>query len=143
MRSLFFIEAKHSGKVFDVATGSRENGAKIIQYIKKSMDDPTVDNQLWYFNNGAIYNENSDLVIDVSDANIQNDTQIIQYENNPECSDNQRWTYNEHDKTISLKAHPNFVLDVKGSSQDDRAPIILYNKNVTPNQQFILRYINK
>ena len=38
----YWIVAQHSGKVLDVVNGSVDNGVQVIQYTKKSVDDPTV-----------------------------------------------------------------------------------------------------
>jgi hypothetical protein len=42
MTNYYWIIAKHSGKVLEVEGGSVSKGTKIIQYIKKSGDDPSV-----------------------------------------------------------------------------------------------------
>ena len=38
----YWIIAQHSGKVLDVENGSIDSCAHIVQYTKKSADDPTV-----------------------------------------------------------------------------------------------------
>uniref|UniRef100_U9UNX1 Ricin B lectin domain-containing protein n=1 Tax=Rhizophagus irregularis (strain DAOM 181602 / DAOM 197198 / MUCL 43194) TaxID=747089 RepID=U9UNX1_RHIID len=68
MTNYYWIIAQHSGKVLEVEGGSVHNCAKIIQYTKKSEDDPSVDTQLWFFDGGFIINKISGLVIDVLDG---------------------------------------------------------------------------
>lgn len=43
MTNYYWIVAQHSGKVVEVEGGSIYNCAKIIQYGKKSADDPSVN----------------------------------------------------------------------------------------------------
>uniref|UniRef100_U9TWU5 Kelch-like protein 17 n=1 Tax=Rhizophagus irregularis (strain DAOM 181602 / DAOM 197198 / MUCL 43194) TaxID=747089 RepID=U9TWU5_RHIID len=113
MTNYYWIVAQHSGKVIEVEGGSMNSCAKIIQYRKKSADDPSVDTQLWFFNGGLITNKKSGLVFDVYQEKIQNGTQIIQHGNNYEPTAHQEWDYNHEDNTITLRSNRNFVLDVK------------------------------
>ncbi|CAB4482917.1 unnamed protein product [Rhizophagus irregularis] len=142
MTNYYWIVAQHSGKVIEVEGGSTYNCANIIQYRKKSADDPSVDTQLWYFNGGLITNKKSGLVLDVYQAKIQNGTQIVQFENNYEPAAHREWDYNHEDNTITLRSNRNFVLDVKEAKKDDRVPIILQNKNNDQHQKFTLQKWN-
>ena len=42
MTCYYWIIAQHSGKVLGVEGNSVDNGARIVQYTKKSKDDPSV-----------------------------------------------------------------------------------------------------
>ncbi|GBB89321.1 hypothetical protein RclHR1_00160037 [Rhizophagus clarus] len=139
MTNYYWIIAQHSGKVLDVEGCSTNDCARIIQYTKKSEDDPTVDNQLWFFDGGFIINKNSGLVLDVCGENINNCTQIIQYTRFPEPIRNQEWDYNYEDNTIRLRSNRNFVLDVTEEKQEDVTPIILFENNYGLNQKFTLQ----
>ena len=54
----YWIIAQHSGKVLDVDNGSVDSWASIIQYTKKSADDPTVNlysNEIVYLHDSFIF----------------------------------------------------------------------------------------
>ncbi|GBC21502.2 carbohydrate-binding module family 13 protein [Rhizophagus irregularis DAOM 181602=DAOM 197198] len=142
MTNYYWIIAQHSGKVLEVEGGSVHNCAKIIQYTKKSEDDPSVDTQLWFFDGGFIINKISGLVIDVLDGNINNCAQIIQHKSFPEPVHNQEWDYNYEDNSIRLRSNRKFVLDVAKIRQEDATPLILYEDLCGPNQKFTLQKWN-
>ncbi|EXX65183.1 carbohydrate-binding module family 13 protein [Rhizophagus irregularis DAOM 181602=DAOM 197198] len=137
MTNYYWIIAQHSGKVLEVEGGSVHNCAKIIQYTKKSEDDPSVDTQLWFFDGGFIINKISGLVIDVLDG-----AQIIQHKSFPEPVHNQEWDYNYEDNSIRLRSNRKFVLDVAKIRQEDATPLILYEDLCGPNQKFTLQKWN-
>jgi hypothetical protein len=103
---------------------------KIIAYPKKEKDN---DNQLWYFENGFLFNKQNDknkeenqLVMDVSGGNIESEAEIIQYNRKPSKAYNQRFGY--RDGFIYCLADPRFVLDVKGDGKEKEKNIILYRR---------------
>ncbi|RGB24651.1 Carbohydrate-Binding Module Family 13 protein [Rhizophagus diaphanus] len=157
MVNYYWIIAEHSGKVLEVEGGSFSNSAKIIQYNKKSEDDPGVGTQLWYFDGKFIVNKRSGLVLDVYESKIQNGTlmsiywfithlvysaRIIQFTTHAAPAVNQEWNYDYENNTINLRSDPSFVLEVKDASKDDWAPIILQKKNDGQNQRFTLQKWN-
>ncbi|GBB87233.1 hypothetical protein RclHR1_13680006 [Rhizophagus clarus] len=133
MTNYYWIIARHSQMALEVEGGNISNGAKIIQYTKKSELDPTVDTQLWYFNGGYITNKSSGLIVSAH---------IIQCEKHVPSGIAQEWEYDYKDNTISLKANRKFVLDVKEGKQDNNTPILLCYKHGGNNQQFILKKWN-
>ncbi|CAG8491650.1 8729_t:CDS:10 [Rhizophagus irregularis] len=152
MTNYYWIIAQHSGKVLEVEGGSVHNCAKIIQYTKKSEDDPSVDTQLWFFDGGFIINKISGLVIDVLDVILTSQfinftfchqgAQIIQHKSFPEPVHNQEWDYNYEDNSIRLRSNRKFVLDVAKIRQEDATPLILYEDLCGPNQKFTLQKWN-
>ncbi|PKY23144.1 ricin B-like lectin [Rhizophagus irregularis] len=136
MTNYYWIIARHSQLALEVEGGNISNGAKIVQFTKKSELDPTVDTQLWYFNGGYITNKRSGLVLSIAES-----AQIIQHEKYVP-STAQEWDYDYKDNTISLKSNRKFVLDVTGGKCDNHTPIILCYKHGGGNQQFILEKWN-
>ncbi|GBC21501.2 carbohydrate-binding module family 13 protein [Rhizophagus irregularis DAOM 181602=DAOM 197198] len=137
MANYYWIISQHSGMVLEVAGGSYSE-ANIMQYHKKHENDCSVGTQLWFFDGGLITNKRSGLVLDVTERNIQNGTQIIQRASGSEPSVSQEWDYNYEDNTISLRSNRNFVLDIKDKSKDNWIPIILHSKHDGQNQRFNL-----
>ncbi|CAB4407625.1 unnamed protein product [Rhizophagus irregularis] len=142
MVNYYWIIAEHSGKVVEVEGGSFHHSAKIIQYNKKSEDDPGVGTQLWYFDGKFIVNKRSGLVLDVYEGQIQNGARIIQFPTHAVPAVNQEWDYDYENSTINLRSDRSFVLEVKDASKDDFAPIILQKKNDGQNQRFTLQKWN-
>ncbi|EXX72034.1 hypothetical protein RirG_073060 [Rhizophagus irregularis DAOM 197198w] len=70
MTNYYWIIARHSQLALEVEGGNISNGAKIVQFTKKSELDPTVDTQLWYFNGGYITNKRSGLVLSIAEMKI-------------------------------------------------------------------------
>ncbi|CAB4484536.1 unnamed protein product [Rhizophagus irregularis] len=141
MTNYYWIIARHSQLALEVEGGNISNGAKIVQFTKKSELDPTVDTQLWYFNGGYITNKRSGLVLSIAEMKIGDCAQIIQHEKYVP-STAQEWDYDYKDNTISLKSNRKFVLDVTGGKCDNHTPIILCYKHGGGNQQFILEKWN-
>ncbi|CAB5323324.1 unnamed protein product [Rhizophagus irregularis] len=110
MANYYWIISQHSGMVLEVAGGSYSE-ANIMQYHKKHENDCSVGTQLWFFDGGLITNKRSGLVLDVTERNIQNGTQIIQRASGSEPSD---------------------------KSKDNWVPIILHSKHDGQNQRFNL-----
>lgn len=86
-----------SGKVLDVSNASNAQGAPIIQWSNNNGN-----NQKWeivflaYYNNKRLYkivSKNSNLLLDVTGASINNDAKIIQWPDNGQ--NNQKWYFEE------------------------------------------------
>jgi hypothetical protein len=140
MPEYYYFTNVNSGLVLDAQGQSKSEGAHIIQFPAHPESHP--DNQLWSFTNAvlatgeatAIYNKNSGLVLDVEGGSTAAGAQIIQFKEHLTNPDNQLWTFEEIDFTNEL-AKPvsaylitnkksGMVLDVKGASNENSAPVI-------------------
>ena len=132
------VSARHSGKVLDVAGGSADNGARIIQW-----DYHGGGNQLFRLEplgDGSyrLVAQHSGRVLDVEGGSADNGARIIQWDWHG--GPNQRFNI----QAIGLgyyrmsAQHSGRVLDVSGGSTDSGAQIIQWDWHGGPNQQWKL-----
>jgi len=122
----FFIKCHKNGLVLDVDKESKAANAKVIVWSQKLGND-AASNQLWYSEDGFLYNRNSNLLLDVKDGRIEPEAPVIQYKKKiSQDASNQVWGYDNG--FIYLAAHPNLVLDVKHESDQRGAKVIIWER---------------
>ena len=124
------VSARHSGKVLDVAGGSADNGARIIQW-----DYHGGGNQLFRLEplgDGSyrLVAQHSGRVLDVEGGSADNGARIIQWDWHG--GPNQQWKLARY----AFARHSGKVLDVAGGSADSGAPIIQWDFHGGGNQLF-------
>lgn len=142
MPEYFYFTNVNSRLVLDAKGQSKSDGAHIIQFPPHPESHP--DNQLWTFTTNvlatgeatAIYNKNSGLVLDVEGGSTSEGAQIIQFKEHLTNPDNQLWTFEMISFTddaarpatayLIKNKKSGMVLDVKGASNEDGAPVIQF-----------------
>lgn len=130
---LYVISSKNSGKALDVARGSRDNGANVLQYRYNGNA-----NQKWYIerkSNGyyVIKSCASGKVLDVSGVSRDNGANVQQWEYLGGA--NQEWSIenvNGYYKIINRNSGK--ALDVSGKSTADNANVLQWSYNGGNNQ---------
>jgi hypothetical protein len=133
--TLYKLVASHSDKVLDVASGSTDNGAAVIQW-----DYHGGANQLWRFHlvEGNQYYvieaSHSGKVLDVAGGSTDNGAAVIQWDYHGGA--NQIWRLvRSSDGSYFIQAkHSGKVLDVAGGSTDSGAHIIQWDNHGGANQ---------
>ncbi|KAL5505957.1 hypothetical protein EMCRGX_G007509 [Ephydatia muelleri] len=113
-----YIETHLNGFVLDIEEGCQANGAKVISYPKNSPPSP---NQLWYLD----YQPDGSFLI-VSKLNGK----VL------DCRFRREGNY-----LVTMRG---LVVDVKGSNQAPKTPIIQYSKNspASSNQHFSIKSLD-
>ncbi len=135
------LVSKLSNKLIDVAGGSMDDGADIIQWPSNGGD-----NQKWLLEDAGngyffIRSKKSGKVLDVTGGSIENCAKIIQFTKHG--GDNQLWRFedcgNGYFYVVSKKSGK--VLDITGANPEDGTPIIQYEKKAenTDNQLWMLQ----
>ena len=140
----YTIKSKKSGKVIDVTNGGTKAGTKIQQYTSNGTDA-----QKWefeYLGSGYyhIKSKASGLYLDVTNAKADNKNQLQIWTENKNKA--QRFKLEQIDKkapivdngTYYIKSSLNEkkVLDIANGSNENKAPVQLYEKNNTDAQKF-------
>ncbi|KAL5505967.1 hypothetical protein EMCRGX_G007520 [Ephydatia muelleri] len=133
-----YIETHLNGFVLDIEEGCQANGAKVISYPKNSPPSP---NQLWYLDyqpDGSflIVSKLNGKVLDCVGQGIEE--QLIVWDRHG--GENQRFR-REGNYLVTMRG---LVVDVKGSNQAPKTPIIQYSKNspASSNQQFSIKSLD-
>ncbi|KAL1924434.1 uncharacterized protein VTP21DRAFT_4088 [Calcarisporiella thermophila] len=126
----FFIKSIKTGKVLDVEGASNKPGEDVVLYHIHKLR--SVDNQLWFYENGYIINKKSNLCLDVKGGHLKEVAKIIQYQRKlGQEASNQIWEF--QNGFIFPRANPDLVLDIRGDKDKDDAEIILYKRKQTDN----------
>lgn len=136
------IISKKSGKALDVAWGSSDNGAEILQYTYNGYK-----NQKWYLEpagNGSYVLKcaATGKVADVERKSTSNGGNVLQWQYNG--GNNQKW-YIEHVSNGYYKIinrHSGKALDVEGASTADNANVIQWNYSGGANQLWKIEAVN-
>jgi glucose/arabinose dehydrogenase/PKD repeat protein len=130
------FNARHSGKVMEVASSITTNGGNVQQWTWNG-----TKTQVWRIKDiGAgfyqIVNGNSSRVLDVSGVSTANGANIHQWDWTG--GDNQRWklTRNTEGYYVITAKHSGQAVDVYGAGTQDGANITQYPVTNTANQQF-------
>jgi len=127
----FTIRSGMCDKVLDITGASKNPGAKVILYQKKSGGN---DNQLWFEDSyGNICSKlNDKLCLDGSSGVLH--TGKYEQGKNRTC-----WAISGN--AIRSVHNPNEVLDVKGNCTENGTEICVWNHHGNPNQQFHFDYV--
>ena len=135
-----YIETDLNGFVLDIEDGCQANGAKVISYPRNSPPSP---NQLWYLDyqpDGTflIVSKLNGKVLDCAGQGIEE--QLIVWDRHG--GENQRFRRDEN-YLVTMRG---LVVDVKGSNEAPKTPIIQYtcNRNcpASDNQQFSIESVS-
>ena len=133
-----YVLAAGTGKVVDVAGGSRAAGANVQQYTSNS----TYAQRFYLEPDGSgfyrVFNIGSGLTLDVSDAGLFPGTNVQQYTWND--SPAQLWSLraNSDGTTTFISKCNGLALDVSGASTANGANLQMYTSNGTKAQRFTL-----
>ena len=135
---LVALWAQHSDKVVDIAWGSHDNGAELIQWDWNGGHNQHFSLEPLDDGHYRLVAEHSGKVLDVENASLDNGARIIQWDWHG--GDNQRFRLEDlGDGTYRLVAkHSGRVLDVSGASTGNWARIIQWDWNGGDNQRFRL-----
>ncbi|KAL5505976.1 hypothetical protein EMCRGX_G007529 [Ephydatia muelleri] len=133
-----YIETHLNGFVLDIEESNPANGAKVISYPRNS---PTSPNQLWYLDyqpDGTflVVSKLNGKVLDCGGQVVEE--QLIVWDRHG--GENQRFR-REGNYLVTMRG---LVVDVKGSNQSPKTPIIQYSKNspASSNQQFSIKSLD-
>ena len=132
----FTITARHSGKVLDVAGGSRNRGANVIQWQSHGGN-----NQKWIYEPSTqrIKSVHSNKCLDVAGGSKNNMANIIQWDchNGP----NQKWRYDDQNRIVAK--HSGKCMDIGGGRKHNGANLLQYQCHGGQNQKFNLKKSKK
>jgi hypothetical protein len=113
-----FLVSKLNGLVLDVKGASKDEGAEVVMWNKKSHDNA---NQLWDLEKGWIKNRHNGLVLEVKNA------QFVHMARKKENDKGQLWSFKGNEGYIVNKMN-GLVLDIKGNNKEPGATLHLYSK---------------
>ncbi len=134
----YFIMPAYSNKTFDIAGGSKVNGAKLVQWEKHN----GTNQQFRFESKGSGYymivNVNSGKALDVPGASYNDGVQLVQWDKHG--GENQQFSFEKvgTDTYIIMNRRSKKVLDVYSGSRENGAKITQYTKHGRENQQFKL-----
>ncbi|KAI8978005.1 hypothetical protein BDB01DRAFT_907646 [Pilobolus umbonatus] len=123
----FYILSRKNGFALDVADKQGREDSGVIVWSQKFQDN---DTQLWAYDDGRIINKSSGLVLDINSSAFKKDKTIVQKKRKP-VRQSQEWIFDQG--FICSKEYPTLVLDIKGDSSKDGAPILLYKRKESDN----------
>ena len=129
------LTARHSGKVLDVAGGSSEPGAALIQFA--ALDQPNQRFRIEPVRQDLVrvVAVHSGLVLDVAGASPDDGAPLIQFPWHG--GDNQLFRIEPTNGDLVLVAvHSGKVLDVTGASTKNKVPVTQFSRNFQRNQQW-------
>ncbi|MGB1241569.1 MAG: RICIN domain-containing protein [Chitinophagales bacterium] len=134
----YFIVPIFGNKAFDITSGSKANGAKVVQWNKhggKNQQFRLEPKGSGYY---MIVNVNSGKALDVPGASYNDGVQIVQWDKHG--GENQQFGFEKvgTDTYIIINRRSKKALDVAGGSKANGAKITQYTKHGRGNQQFKL-----
>lgn len=138
-KQYFWIRSRMNDFVLDVQGSNKQAGAPIISFPR---NDPTSDNQLWYFEDGYVISRLNGDVLTGSDREVISSDRntwmqlTVSPKNNPPTP-NQQWSIDTDGCLVS--AFKSYVADIEFGGPS-AAPVISYPKNspLSPHQQWYL-----
>jgi len=128
----FYLVSRLNGKVLDVKGAERDPGGEVIMWEKK--DDARV-NQMWYISrDGLIRSKLNGFVLDSS----EDDLITMQ----PYDPSSEKQGFSLSDGRIANLNDQDYVIDIKGSNNDNGAAIVAWEYKGSDNQLWDIEYVD-